>query len=113
LAALTPDGEKRKKAVFDTMSERGRKKILARGYDQWDPFMMPKDPLDIRMARQRETALSLMKKFLTTCDPEEYGNAYGQGAWDACMGIIGGEDRWKGVYDFSRWYSEFQKSSAS
>jgi hypothetical protein len=61
------------------------------------------------MAQQRETALSLMRKFMHSCNPEEYSNAYGQGAWEVCMGITGGDDRWKGIYDFSGWYRDYLK----
>jgi len=109
VAALTPDEESRKKAVFDAMSARGRKRVIGKGYEQWDPFLEPKDPLDIRMARQRETALSLMRRFMQTCNPEEFSNAYGQGAWEVCMGITGGDDRWRGIYDFSCFYRDSLK----
>jgi len=26
------------------------------------------------------------------------------------MGIIGGDDRWRGIYDFSCWYSDLLKN---
>ncbi len=109
MATPTRDEENKKKAVFDAMSARGRKRVLDKGYEEWDPFLMPKDPLDIRMAQKRETALSLMRRFMQTCDSEAYSNAYGQGAWEVCMGITGGDDRWRGIYDFSCWYREFLK----
>lgn len=109
MAVLTPDEEQKKKAVFDSMSAKGRKRVLDKGYEQWDPFLKPKDPLDIRILRQRETALSLMRKFMRAGDPDRFGNVYGQGAWDACMGITGGDDRWRGIYDFACWYREFLK----
>lgn len=108
MAELNPE-EQKKKAIFDAMSSRGRKRILDKGYEEWDPFLPPKDPLDLRMAKHRETALSLMRKFLRECPQDDYGNAYGQGAWETCMGIVGGEDRWRGSYDFSCWYSDFLK----
>jgi hypothetical protein len=110
VTGLPPEEEKKKKAIFDAMSARSRKRVLDKGYETWDPFLMPKDPLDIRMAQHRETALSLMSEFLHTCPPEKCSNAYGQVAWEACMGIIGGDDRWKGIYDFSGWYSDLTKN---
>jgi hypothetical protein len=99
----------RKKAIFDAMSAKSRKRILDKGYEKWDPFLMPKDPIDIRMDQCRETALSLMSSFLQTCPHKEYSNAYGQGAWEVCMGITGGDDRWRGIYDFSCWYRDLLK----
>lgn len=110
MATLTTEEEKRKKTIFDAMSARSRKRILDKGYEKWDPFLMPKDPLDIRMAQRRETALSLMSRFLQTCPHKEGGSAYGQGAWEVCVGIIGGDDRWRGIYDFSCWYSDLLKN---
>jgi hypothetical protein len=110
VAGLTPEDKKRKKAVFDAMSARSRKRILDKGYEKWDPFLLPKDPMDIRMAKRRETALSLMRKFLQTCPHEEYSNDYGQGAWEICMGITGDDDRWRGIYDFSCWYRDLLKN---
>ena len=109
MAGLTPE-EQKKKAIFDAMSEKSRNRILAKGYEQWDPFLPPKDPIDLRMSQCRETALSLMRIFLRECRPQEgFDNAYGQGAWETCMGIIGGDDRWRGSYDFSCWYRDFLK----
>ncbi len=88
MAGLTPEEEK-KKAIFDAMSARSRKRILNKGYEKWDPFLTPKNPLDIRMAQRRETALSLMRRFWEACPPEGDSNAYGQGAWEVCMGYRG------------------------
>ena len=110
MAGLTPEEETRKKAILDAMSPRSRKRVLDKGYENWDPFLMPKDPMDIRMTQRRETALSLMRRFLQTCPHKEYSNAYGQGAWEICMGIMGGDDRWRGIYDFSCWYRDILKN---
>jgi hypothetical protein len=109
VAGLTPEEETRKKAILDAMSPRSRKRVLDKGYENWDPFLPPKDPMDLRMAQRREMALSLMRRFLRECPQEGYGNAYGQGAWEICMGITGGDDRWRGIYDFSCWYRDFLK----
>ena len=109
MTGLTIEEEMRKKAIFDAMSAKSRKRILDKGYEKWDPFLMPKDPIDIRMDQCRETALSLMSSFLQTCPHKEYSNAYGQGAWEVCMGITGGDDRWRGIYDFSCWYRDLLK----
>ena len=109
MTGLTIEEEMRKKAIFDAMSAKSRKRILDKGYEKWDPFLMPKDPIDIRMDQCRETTLSLMRRFLQTCPQKEYSNAYGQGAWEVCMGIMGGDDRCRGIYDFSCWYRDLLK----
>jgi hypothetical protein len=43
------EAEKRKRAVFESMSPRRQKHILKKGYDKWDPFEEPKDPIDIKI----------------------------------------------------------------
>ena len=49
MTKLSPEEEeKRKRAILESMSPRRRKHILKKGYDRWDPFEMPKDPIDIR-----------------------------------------------------------------
>jgi hypothetical protein len=106
MSGLSPEEEKKKKAIFEAMSARNRKRILDKGYEKWDPFLMPKDPLDMRMARQREAAATLVGEFLQTCRQEGDSNAYAQGVWEICMGIIGDDDRHKGMYEFSCWYRE-------
>ncbi|MDO8786182.1 MAG: hypothetical protein Q7J12_08195 [Syntrophales bacterium] len=106
MSGLSPEEEEKKKAIFEAMSARSRKRILDKGYENWDPFLMPKDPLDMRMAQQRGAASALVREFLQTCRHEGYNNAYSQGAWEICMGIIGGDDRYRGIYDFSCWYRE-------
>lgn len=107
MAASTADEEKRKKAIFDAMSARSQRRILERGYDDWDPFLPPKEPLDIRMAERRQTAAYLMRRFTEAFPAEGYGQQYLRGAWEICMGITGGDDRWKGIYDFACWHRDF------
>jgi hypothetical protein len=110
---LSPEEEERKKAIFDSMSERRRKHILKKeGYDEWDPFIEPKDPIDIRTDQTRRTARDLAQEFLATWDPEGYSNAFGQGVWEICVGLMGDDDRYKGMYEFSCWYRELLKKEA-
>lgn len=107
LSKLSLEEEKRKKAIFDGMSARNQKRILEKGYEDWDPFLKPNDPIDIRTDQKRHTALSLTRKFLRTRSHEEYSNAYGQGVWEISTGIISGNDRYRAMYEFSCWYRDF------
>ena len=101
--------EKRKKYVFDSMSPRRQKYILKKGYDQWDPFQEPKDPIDIRKDKTKRTSQDLMRGFLRSRSFEEYSNAYGRGVHEICMGIINDDDRFIAMFEFSCWYSELLK----
>jgi hypothetical protein len=99
--------EERKKAVFDSMSPRRQKHILKKGFENWDPFEEPKDPIDIRKDKTKRTTQMLIREFLQQRSHEEtYSNAYGHGAWEMCHGIINDDDRCRGMYDFASWYQD-------
>ena len=101
--------EKRKTAIFENMSPRRQKHILKKGYENWDPFQEPQDPIDIRKDKTKRTTQSLVTEFLQTKDFEEYSNAYGRGVFELCLGLINNDDRFKGMYEFSIWYQELLK----
>ena len=102
--------EQRKKAVFDSMSSRRQKHILKKvGYDKWDPFEEPKDPIDIRKDKSCRTTQQLVREFLQSRSAEEYSNSYGRGALEMALGIINNEDRVIGMYDFAIWHRDLLK----
>ncbi|MCU0599383.1 MAG: hypothetical protein MUE70_09030 [Desulfobacterales bacterium] len=104
------DEEKiRKKAIFDSMSPRRQKHILKRGYDAWDPFELPKDPIDIRKDKTKRTTHMLIREFLQTRPSEGYSSEYGRGAFELCLGIINEDERFLGMFDFACWYKELLK----
>jgi len=109
MAMENDEKEKRKKAVFDSMSERRQKHILKIGYEKWDPFEEPKDPIDIRKDKTRRTSQELIREFLQNTESEDYSNEYGKGAFDLCLGIINEDERYKGMFDFACWYLELLK----
>ncbi|MFQ5484966.1 MAG: hypothetical protein ACE5DO_06500 [Desulfobacterales bacterium] len=111
MGGLSYEEEKRKKAIFEGMSARSRKKILYKGYDNWDPFLRPKDPIDIRLNQERHTALEIVKEFLQTRTDDACNNVYRQGVWEICTGIINGNDRYLAMYEFSCWYQDLLKKS--
>ena len=96
--------EKRKKAIFDAMSPRGQKRILKKGFDKWDPFQDPKDPIDIRKDKTKRTTQMLVREFLQSRSDEEISNAYSRGVLEMALGIINEEDRFIGMYEFAAWY---------
>lgn len=98
--------ESRKKAVFDCMSPRRQKHILKKGYDKWDPFEEPKDPIDIRKDKTKRTTQMLVREFLQSRGSEGYSNAYGRGVLEMALGIVNDDERFIGMYDFTRWHQE-------
>ena len=103
------EAEERKKAIFESMSPRHQKHILKKGYDLWDPFQEPKDPIDIRKDKTKRTTQTLVREFLQTRSAEEYSNQYGNGVLEICLGIINDEDRYRGMFEFSCWYRDLLK----
>lgn len=101
-----PDEAARKKAIFDSMSPRRQKHILKKGYDRWDPFQEPKDPIDIRRDPTRRTSQMLVREFLQSRPVETYSNAYGRGVLEICLGIINNDERFVGMFEFSCWYQD-------
>lgn len=101
--------ERRKKMVFDSMSARRQQHILKQGYDKWDPFQEPKDPIDIRKDKTKRTTQTLVREFLQTRPGEAQNNAYNRGVLELALGIVNNEDRFRGMFEFARWYHELLK----
>ena len=104
--------EQRKRAVFDSMSPRRQKHILKKGYDKWDPFQEPQDPIDLRKDKTKRTSQSLIREFFQQVGQTSWSNEYGQGAFDICLGIINEKERYKGMYDFACWYKTLLEKEA-
>ena len=98
------DKDTQKKAIFDSMSPRRQKHILKRGYEKWDPFAEPKDPVDMRMDQTRRTSQMLIRDFFQRPEISERGKDYRRGAFELCLGIINEDERYQGMFDFACWY---------
>ena len=110
MTTISPDEEeKRKKAIFDSMSPRRQRHILKKGYEKWNPFQEPKDPIDIRKDKTKRTTQELVRMFLQSVSAEEYSNAYGAGVFEICLGLINDDDKCRGMFEFSVWYHELLK----
>ncbi|MBC2716797.1 MAG: hypothetical protein HF978_15950 [Desulfobacteraceae bacterium] len=96
----------RKQVIFDSMSPRRQKQILKRGFDKWDPFQEPKDPIDIRQDKTKRTSQTLIREFLQSLDSIDYSNDYAKGAFEICLGIINENEKYQGMFDFACWYRE-------
>lgn len=116
---MTSDEEEKKRAVFEGMSKRRQERILKKGYDQWDPFLAPKEPPFFNpeeRIRVDEAALRL-RRFLAQRSGEigreggDLPSAYVQGAREICFGLAKGEDRYQGMRDFCRWLARFEEEA--
>jgi hypothetical protein len=102
---LTPEQEEHKRYMYEKMAPRRRKFVDRIGYDKWDPFQEPKNPIEIRRDSTQRTTRQLVEEFLSETRPEDYSSAYGQGVLDMCVGVVNGEDRYRAMFEFSLWYA--------
>lgn len=111
---LSPkEAEERKRSVFESMGARGQKAILKKGYDKWDPFQKPQDPIDMRKDKTNRTTQQLVREFLQAVPQENYSNEYGRGVFDFCLGLINEDPRYIGMYEFAVWYNGLVKKEKS
>ncbi|MGD9330485.1 MAG: hypothetical protein PVJ53_04180 [Desulfobacterales bacterium] len=104
------EAQERKRLIYDSLSPRNRKYIDRIGYEKWDPFEEPKDPIDIRRDTTRRTSQQLVREFLQSRPLDApYSNAYGRGVLDMCLGIINDDERYLAMLDFAVWYSALLK----
>lgn len=108
----SPEEEKQKRAIFESMSSRRQAHILKKGYESWDPFQLPKDPIDMRQDKTKRTSQVLVREFLQSRNPAEYSNEYGRGVFEFCMGVINEEEKYRGMFEFACWYYELLKKEA-
>ncbi len=103
------EAEVRKKAVFDAMKPRMQKRIIKRGYEQWDPFQEPKDPIDIRKEITGRTTHGLVDEFLQTKAGQDHSKAFDRGVLEISLGIVNNDEYYLGMLEFSRWYDTLLK----
>jgi hypothetical protein len=106
------EAQERKRAIFDSMSPRRQKHISKKGYEKWDPFEVPKDPIDIRKDKTKRTTQQLVREFLQNCGHETYSNSYGRGVLEMALGIVNDDDRFIGMFEFAAWYQQLIKKES-
>jgi len=101
---FTPEEEEQKRCIYEKMSLRRKRFIDRIGFAQWDPFQLPKDPLDIRREATQRTVQELVRDFSLTVPRQNQGNDYARGVLECAVGIVNKNDRIRGIYDFCLWY---------
>ncbi|NLI80532.1 MAG: hypothetical protein GX443_02435 [Deltaproteobacteria bacterium] len=98
--------EIRKRAIFDGMTQKGRERILRIGYDNWDPFLEPKDPRDRLFSSDSMRANALLRDFYSAQGMEEESVVTHKEMFDFCTGLLKGEARALFLFRFCRWLGE-------
>ena len=112
--ALTPEEEALKRELYEKIPARRRKFIDRIGYDNWDPFQKPNDPMELRTDVTKRTTQQLIREFLqsrpqTPDRKNGTDNASAPGALACALGIVNRDDKYLGAYDFAVWYHELLK----
>lgn len=103
---LTEEQERYKRALYEQMNPRRRKFIDRIGYEQWDPFQAPKDPLDIRTDRTNRTLQDLLREFMAASNGRGKDTAWQAGVRQCALGIIQKDEKFQGIFDFCLWYAK-------
>jgi len=106
MSELSKEQEDHKRAMFEKLSPRRRKFIERLGYENWDPYFTPKDPIEIRQDPSRRTAAQLIRDFTATRGEAKASPAYQARVAEMALGLIQDDDRIRAMYDFSVWYKE-------
>ncbi len=107
---LNAEQEEMKREMYEKMAPRRRKFIDRIGYDNWDPFQKPNEPLDIRLDTTKRTTQQLVREFLqVAAHREEYSNDYGRGALECALGVVNKDEKYLGIFDFCLWYHDLLK----
>lgn len=102
---LTEEQEQLKKDLYNKISPRRRKFIDKIGYENWDPFPKPNDPMEIRKDISKRTTQELIREFFQSRPKDEtQSNAYRQAALELALGIINKDEKFLGYFDFAIWY---------
>lgn len=106
--------EREKRAIFDGMSSRRRDKILNKmGYEDWDPFQAPKEPVDLRDHKIEQLASLICRRFLRESNMDDCSPEYLKSAKGMCKGLLKGEEKYRAMYDFCSWYSKMKGDISS
>jgi len=103
---FSPEEEEQKRLFYERMSPRRRRFVDRIGFEKWDPFEAPKEPMDIRTDVSQRTVQQLVHEFLRSVSQAPHGGEYARGATECAMGIVARQEKYQGVLDFCVWYHE-------
>lgn len=103
---FSQEEEEQKRLFYERMSPRRRRFIDRIGYDAWDPFEPPKEPMDIRTDVSERTVQQLVREFLSSVSHEPHGGEYARGATECALGIVARQEKYQGTLDFCVWYHQ-------
>lgn len=106
---MAAEEERRKREIFESMSPRRQRRILEKGYENWDPFQPPKEPPLFSEEERKRLRLTAEKfqRFLQQVGPDVLkagaSSLYVQAAREMAFGLARGEERFQAMFDYCRW----------
>ena len=111
MSPLTPEEiAQRKLAIYEKIPVRRRKFIDKMGYENWDPFMEPFDPIDIRKDMTGRTAQELVSEFMQFTGKGDQAD-YLQTVQELAVLLVHNSERVRPMFDFCLWYKDVMARS--
>ncbi|MCU0586969.1 MAG: hypothetical protein MUF52_02330 [Syntrophobacteraceae bacterium] len=98
--------EIRKKAIFDSMAQRGRERILRIGYENWDPFQQPKDPRERIFSPISQQSMAMVDEFYRAAGLSKESVSLHKELFELCRGLLMEESRARAIFDLCLWLKE-------
>jgi len=109
VGTLTPEErEEQKRYMYEKLSPRRRKFVDKIGYDEWDPFAKPFDPIDLRQDITGRTSQQLCEEFIREIHVNR-NSEYAQAAAEFGVMLVMNFEKVRPIYDFCVWYDELLK----
>jgi len=96
--------EEQKRLMYEKMSPRRRKFVDRIGYDNWDPYQAPFDPIDIRVDPTGHTTHELLHKYFKTL-PAIPAADYMQTLTEFMVLLVMNIEKVRPILEFSDWYN--------
>lgn len=107
--SLTVEQEQLKQEIYMRMAPRRKKYIDRIGYEVWNPFQSPNDPLDMRLDVSKHTMEELIQKFFQNMEIASVGKDFKKGVTDCAFGMVNKDERYLGIFEFCVWYYQLLK----
>ncbi|MDD4951810.1 MAG: hypothetical protein PHV85_04610 [Desulfovibrionaceae bacterium] len=111
MAQPTPEKiEELKRLMYEKLSPRQRRFVDRIGYQNWDPFQLPNDPIDIRTEATGYTSRQLTSLFMQDRGGKPDPN-YQQAVSEFCLLLVGNKEKVRPVFEFCQWYGRLLEKS--
>lgn len=97
--------EEQKRAIYEKMNPRRRKFVDRMGYDKWDPFAKPFDPIDIRTDATGHTAHELTRLFMKSMEAQP-NDEYLEAVNEFNVMLVMNFEKVRPLYEYCLWYQK-------